>query len=460
MDFSPRRRSIWDMPDDSTTAHQPPVPDSVGKPVPLHKLWANPFNPRLVHDDAEIDAMADSIRAEGLLQDLMIADVGPFLAYWTSRLGSSPVQRTLLTKSLAKARPDDFVILIGHNRHTACARAGLDHAPCRIRNDKIDRARVLALPENLRRIKLNPVEEALGFRGAVEDGLTQAEIAAQVGCQQPHISRRLKLLHLVDELRDAVMDGTLRTADAELIAGTLPNADNRQVDVLGRMRAQGVSAHAALARLDTAPSQDHGAESDPGTAAPILPTPESHAHAIPDSEPLLPGQATPADGDSVHAAPATGPNGVAADEAATTTHGENDGAQARAGACQLLLQGAATPNPREALRLIAPAVLLADPAARRLAWTWLNPYQAARNAPRQPFADLPHHPNPKPTYQAALATALAALERRTRHTPRPWQTADRTYIEHLVRHAGYHPTPWEQARLRDTKAPAADIPSE
>ena len=94
-----------------------------------------------------------------------------------------------------------------------------------------------------------------------------------------------------------------------------------------------------------------------------------------------------------------------------------------------------------------------------LAWTWLNPHQPVRKTPRQPFADLLDHPTPKPANQAAMATALATFEQRTQHTPRPWHTADRTYIEHLVRHAGYHPTPWEETRLHP-QAPAADIPTE
>ncbi|MCP2314136.1 ParB/RepB/Spo0J family partition protein [Kitasatospora paracochleata] len=449
MDLSPRRRSIWDIPDDAD-APAPTVPDITGRQVPLHKLWANPFNPRIVHDDAEIDAMAESIKSEGLLQDLMIADVGPFLTYWTDRLRAAPRQRALLTESLTKARPDDYVILIGHNRHAACARAGLDHAPCRLRNDKINRARVLALPENLRRIKLNPIEEALGFQGAVEDGLTQAEIASQVGCRQPHISRRLKLLHLVDDLRDAVMTGDLRTADAELIAGTLPDGDHRQAHVLDRMRTHGMSAPAALAHLEKARAFHDPTEDQPGDPTPSRPTAGAPADTLPEAA-LQPDGPRP-DAPQPNAEPTQPTTGPSMPPPPTA-----DGSLTRTEACQHLLQATTAPNPREALRLLTPAVLLAGPAEHRLARTWLQPAPTTRSTHRQPFADLLDHP--KAANQAALAIALAALEHRTQHTPRPWTPADRTYIEHLTRHAGYHPTPWEQDRLH-TKAPTADIPTE
>ncbi|MEW1914307.1 hypothetical protein AB0442_38870 [Kitasatospora sp. NPDC085895] len=451
MDLSPRRRSIWDIPDDDRAPSSTPS-DTAGRPVPLHKLWANPFNPRLVHDDAEIDAMADSIKAEGLLQDLMIADIGPFLAYWTNRLTTAPRQRTLLTESLAKARPDDYVILIGHNRHAACARAGLDEVSCRLRNDKIDRARVLALPENLRRIKLNPIEEALGFHGALEDGLTQTEIAEQVGCRQPHISRRLKLLHLVDDLRDAVMAGDLRTADAELIAGALPFGDHRQTVVLDRMRSHGVTAPAALAHLGTVQVTGDIAQDNDSEPPSCFPTPGISAEAHPGATQQVGGQHPTADPPTHEAAtPATEPS--------TDDTDVDDAPGRRAEACRLLLQATATPNPREVLRLLTAGILLADPGAHRLARTWLTSAQPALKTPRRPFADLLDQPAPKAANQAALAIALAALEQRTRQTARPWTTADRTYVEHLTRHAGYQPTPWEQARLH-TKAPAADIPTE
>ncbi|MGW4897381.1 ParB/RepB/Spo0J family partition protein [Kitasatospora sp. NPDC004240] len=457
MDFSSRRRSIWDMPDSEDLQDDESSATSIS--VPLSMLWPNPFNPRLVYDDTEIDAMAQSIKVEGLLQDLMVAEVGPFLTYWTQRLVTLPALKVELLEPLASARPDDYVILIGHNRHPACARAGLEAAPCRIRNDKIDRARVLALTENLRRVKLNPIEEAVGFQGAVEDGLTQADIASQVGCRQPHISRRIKLLHLTDDLRDAVMDGTLRTTDAEAIAGALPNQDSRQPHVLALMQAESVSAAVALAKLAAAERQTSTPDVPPVPADPTAPLPDQQH--TPDSGPGRPDQAPSQPGHPHTVPPAHTPEDDApatSDNAETLDPGHDTGADARAAACRLLLNASATANPRELLRLTSCALLLADPKAHRLAWTWLNPQQPPRAAPPHP-PFVRHLPMPKQAQQAAHATALATLERRVRQNPRPWEAPDQIYIEHLIRHAGYQPSPWEAAHLRTPAAPT-DIPTE
>jgi ParB/RepB/Spo0J family partition protein len=410
MELPARRRSIWDLPDGTGDDSASPAAEAA-LDIPLERLWANPFNPRLIFDDEEIDAMAESIKSEGILQDLMVAGVAPFLRFWKPRVANNPTQSAHLAQTLERAKDDDYVILIGHNRHAACARADLTTAPCRVRNDKIERARILGLPENLRRVKLNPIEEAVGFHGAIEDGLTQAEIAAQVGCKQPHVSRRLKLLQLGDDLRDAVMAGTLRTTDAEAIAAELPLNHSDQQLVLKLMHAEGLSAPVALA----AHRRRASAELAPPTSD-------------------LPGQRnTPASHDPAPTPP---------DDIGTR---EDTTAEARVRACHLILAAETAPSPRELVRLLAPALIAATPAGRVSAARWLSAVpQRQDRPPGLPDID---HADSRESQTTALAIALATLEHRAQSTPRPWSAADRHYIQHLIRHAGYQPNAWEQRRM-------------
>lgn len=101
-------------------------------------------------------------------------------------------------------------ILAGHRRHAAARAAGLAQVPVVVRAvSTAAEAAEIMLIENLQRAGLNPIEEGTGYARLAEIGLTQREIAERVGCNQSHVSKRIKLAGLPAEARDLVVAGDL-----------------------------------------------------------------------------------------------------------------------------------------------------------------------------------------------------------------------------------------------------------
>ena len=439
-----KTRSIWDDPDATEVID-----------IPLDQLHPNPFNPRLVYRDEDIDDLAESIKAEdGVLQDLSVAEVEGFLDYWRGRLAETqPEKLEELEDKLGSVPAGDYVTLIGHNRKLALIRVGKDTAPCKVTNSKIPRARLLGLPENMRRIPLNPIEEALGFQGALDDGLTQAEVAAQTACRQPHISRRVKLLKLPTEVQQAVMDG-LAVGEAEVLLDRLTTPD-QQVQAWRVMKEEGLKAAFAAARVLAPPATPSKAKPQ---AKPTPPVPQQQTHS-PD-EPA-PGAAPVSDAGPEEATP-TGPADSAGGQETEQTETEvqtepqadprAEAAQLREQACRTVVALGVPANPRETLRLLAPALLVApSKSARGMAHDWLR----STAKPVGPdvekldtyFTEVSASGDAKLTAHVALAVALATAEHRAADDRRSWDAQDRDYVAHLKSVVNYQPSDWELDRL-------------
>jgi ParB/RepB/Spo0J family partition protein len=98
-----------------------------------------------------------------------------------------------------------YDLVAGERRLTAARQLGLAEVPCLVRRGLDARQLVAAmLVENLQREDLAPLEEASGIRRLVELEMSQREIAAQLGCSQSHVSKRLALLELSDPIRAAI----------------------------------------------------------------------------------------------------------------------------------------------------------------------------------------------------------------------------------------------------------------
>jgi ParB/RepB/Spo0J family partition protein len=152
----------------------------------------NPSTDNLRQDLGDLDQLVASINAVGIIEPLVVTWLGD----------------------------DGWLIVAGHRRLEAARRAGLDTVPCYVRDDLVDDAlRTEAmLVENLVRVDLNPVEEAVGYGRLVDLGLTQRQIAERVGCDQSHVSKRLLLLTLPDAAHPMIVDGRLLVADALQLA--------------------------------------------------------------------------------------------------------------------------------------------------------------------------------------------------------------------------------------------------
>ncbi len=150
--------------------------------LPLQKLEPNPLQPRKQFDPEQLQALADSIAAHGIIQPL------------TVRPGQGGF----------------YQIIAGERRWRAARMAGLEMVPVHILQVDDRQVMELALIENLQRTDLNPVEEAQGYQTLIQEyGLTQEQAAESVGKSRPAVANALRLLSLDEELLALVENGSL-----------------------------------------------------------------------------------------------------------------------------------------------------------------------------------------------------------------------------------------------------------
>lgn len=165
--------------------------------VDVRAIRANPFQPRSEFADAAIDALAESIRQNGLLQPLVVR---PAESGWQ--------------------------LVAGERRWRAVRRLGWSRVPVIVRELQDEQMLVLALVENLQREDLSPLEEAMGYQRLVEEfELTQQEVAERVGKDRSTVANALRLLALPDEVRGLLAAGRLTAGHARAILGLEDDAD-------------------------------------------------------------------------------------------------------------------------------------------------------------------------------------------------------------------------------------------
>lgn len=161
--------------------------------IPIELLHANPDQPRKTFDETELEELAQSIRARGVIQPLLARP--------------SP------------GRPGEYEIVAGERRWRAAQRSGLRELPAVIR--ALDDSEVLqiAIVENVQRADLNPVEEALAYRALIDQyGHTQEEVAEAVGKSRSHVANTMRLLGLPGEVQGHVLHGRLTAGHARALA--------------------------------------------------------------------------------------------------------------------------------------------------------------------------------------------------------------------------------------------------
>ena len=171
-------------------------------------LEPNPFQPRTAMDETKIEELSRSIRANGIIQPIVVRRAG-----------------------------DLYQIVAGERRWRAAQRAGLLKVPVVVRDIPDDRLLAAALIENIQREDLNPVEEAHAYRRLADEyHLTQEQIADAVGKDRSSVANYLRLLKLPQEVLAGLGSGSLSMGHARALLG-LPD-DRAQLrvsrDVIGR----------------------------------------------------------------------------------------------------------------------------------------------------------------------------------------------------------------------------------
>ncbi|MFC2031185.1 ParB/RepB/Spo0J family partition protein [Chloroflexota bacterium] len=155
--------------------------------VPVSAVTPNPMQPRTVLDPDALSELAMSIREHGLIQPLIVSQLGP----------------------------ERYQLIAGERRLQAARMAGLATVPAMVKEVTPQEALELALVENIQRADLNPLEEAAAFRQLVEEfDLTQEEVAVRVGKSRVSVTNTLRLLRLPAEVQQALADGRIREGHA------------------------------------------------------------------------------------------------------------------------------------------------------------------------------------------------------------------------------------------------------
>ncbi|MEO6810396.1 MAG: ParB/RepB/Spo0J family partition protein [Isosphaeraceae bacterium] len=189
--------------------------------IAVDQLDPNPFQPRRHFDQAEIAALADSLRQHGMLQPVLVRPVG-----------------------------DRYQLVAGERRLRAAVEAQLHDIPARVMDLDDQRVSELAMVENLQREDLNAIEKATAFRNYLNAyGGTQEELAGRLGLDRSTVSNLLRLLDLPDEVRDAVMAKKLTQGHARALLGLADPA--QQVVTCAQVIAEHLSVRQTEALVAT-----------------------------------------------------------------------------------------------------------------------------------------------------------------------------------------------------------------
>jgi ParB family chromosome partitioning protein len=190
-----------------------------GQEVSIVSVHRNPRQPRTRFDEASLAELTDSIRANGILQPLLV-----------------------------RPRPSGgYEIVAGERRYRAALAAGLKQVPIVVRNLTDEETLALALIENLIREDIGPLETARAFQRLMDDfGWTQEEMGRRVGKSRSAVANSLRLLRLPEPIqqsleRGELMEGHARTLLGEDRQSQDPTFRDRQMRVFRQIRERGLS---------------------------------------------------------------------------------------------------------------------------------------------------------------------------------------------------------------------------
>lgn len=164
--------------------------------VAIERIHPSRFQPRRKFDEESMQALAELIAAQGILQPLLVRH--------------------------HPNRPDEFELLAGERRWRAAQRARLHEVPVMVRDLADREALEVALVENVQRQDLSALEEAAGYQRLIKEfGHTQEDLARAVGKSRSHIANTIKLLSLPDEVRELLEAGRIAAGHARALLNAL-----------------------------------------------------------------------------------------------------------------------------------------------------------------------------------------------------------------------------------------------
>ncbi|HKG09059.1 MAG TPA: ParB/RepB/Spo0J family partition protein [Gaiellaceae bacterium] len=210
--------------------------------LPVQMIHPNPRQPRRRFDGEATSGLADSIRAQGVVQPVLV-----------------------------RPRPaGGYELIAGERRWRAAREAGVPTVPALVREADERDALLLGLVENVAREQLSPVEEARAYALLLDEfGLTLGEIGERVGRSKPSVSNRVRLLELPDDVLGMLERGELSEGHARAVLAVQGHEDRRRVARLIVRRGLSVRAAERAARwagARTRPRRPRQTPPDPALA--------------------------------------------------------------------------------------------------------------------------------------------------------------------------------------------------
>jgi ParB family chromosome partitioning protein len=229
-------------------ATPPPLAGDRLASLPLDLLQRGKYQPRVDMRAESLSELADSIKAQGLVQPILV-------------------------RPLAEANPGEsqrYEIIAGERRWRAAQMAGMAEIPAIIRDVPDEAAVAMALIENIQRENLNPLEEARALSRLIEEfGLTHQAAAEAVGRSRAAVSNLLRLTELAEEVKQLLEQRSIEMGHARALLGLTTR--RQQIEVANLVAKKGLSVRdtEALVRRLLAPAP-------PGAAAPPAVDPDIH----------------------------------------------------------------------------------------------------------------------------------------------------------------------------------------
>lgn len=181
-----------------TPAQEEKKTDEIMK-LPIRLIDPNREQPRRDFDEEALKELAQSIKAVGVLQPIIVCRNG-----------------------------ERYTIVAGERRFRAARIAGLEEIPAIARDWENQTRLEAALIENLQRDDLNPIEEAMGIKNLMEEtGLTQEEASARLGRSRPAVANLLRLLNLPENVIQMLRDGRLSAGHGRALVTVEPSKQEK-----------------------------------------------------------------------------------------------------------------------------------------------------------------------------------------------------------------------------------------
>ncbi|MGV8997633.1 MAG: ParB/RepB/Spo0J family partition protein [Parvibaculaceae bacterium] len=215
---------------------QAPAPRGV-REVPIEFLRANPFQPRHLFREQDLEDLSNSIREQGILQPIVVRPVA--------------------------GERDAFEIVAGERRWRAAQKAQLHQVPILIKELTDAQSLEIAIIENVQRADLNAVEEAAGYDRLMQQfDYTQEKVSKLIGKSRSHVANTMRLLTLPVSVRNLIEQGDLTAGHARPLIG-LDNAESLAKEIVAKKFS--VREAEALARKASTGSEAPRKSSGGGT---------------------------------------------------------------------------------------------------------------------------------------------------------------------------------------------------